>query len=100
MNLEGPGQKPGCMPCTDKRGCDWVELYDGKDNHANLIGTYSGHHLVNSIQFSLFLSLTLSLSHTHTHTPSRTHARTHAHAARFLLHGLVLCLLAHHDTIH
>lgn len=45
MNLEGPGQKPGCSPCTDKRGCDWVEIYDGKDNHAKLIGTYSGHHL-------------------------------------------------------
>jgi len=45
MNLEGPGHKPGCQPCTDPRGCDWVELYDGEDEHAPLIGTYSGHHL-------------------------------------------------------
>lgn len=45
MNLEGPGQKPGCMPCTDPRGCDYVALYDGADEQAPLIGTYSGHHL-------------------------------------------------------
>ena len=45
MNLEGPGQKPGCMPCTDPRGCDYVALYDGEDEQAPLIGTYSGHRL-------------------------------------------------------
>jgi hypothetical protein len=51
MNLEGPQQpgsvwqKPGCQPCTDPRGCDYVALYDGGDESAPLIGTYSGHHL-------------------------------------------------------
>ena len=45
MNLEGPGQKPGCQPCADPRGCDYVALYDGTDEQAPLIGTYSGHHL-------------------------------------------------------
>ena len=45
MNLEGPGQQPGCQPCSDPRGCDWVAIYDGTDETAPLIGTYSGHHL-------------------------------------------------------
>ena len=36
LNLEGPGQKPGCMPCTDPRGCDWVEVYDGADENVRL----------------------------------------------------------------
>jgi hypothetical protein len=45
MNLEGPGTQPGCQPCSDPRGCDWVAIHDGPDESSPLIGTYSGHHL-------------------------------------------------------
>lgn len=45
MNLEGPGQLPGCQPCTDPRGCDWVALYDGATDQAPLIGTYTGNYI-------------------------------------------------------
>jgi len=44
MNLELEGCSPGRpnKGCPDG-GCDYVALYDGKDNHAKLIGKYSGY---------------------------------------------------------